>query len=597
MTDTFTAPGPGRWAIDRSHFAGGTTPICEWLMEQSMEPGMRRVFAELGVPADGLRARFVNGFMYTRLRPLVRPDNPPSRPPPDFVLRVASRVHPEFRRRAKTATTVLHDRPWVDVAQRWTSEIKPGLEAVNARFQDVDVAALDDEELGRHVADLLAHCRTNAELHFWLHGHDLGPLARYLYCCQGWGISADDALPALAGASPSTSEPLRQLARLRQMISAGGATPASLDEVRNVSPEAAAALDAYLARRGQVIVTRYDLDGLTLSELPGVVLVSILDASEPVEVDAAPVAAALRERVPAEDRPAFDTALGDARAVMDMRDDNGPLTYEWPAGLLRRALLEVGRRLVAPGPGRPRRAGLGADAGRSANGAHGVDARPRRAGAPGHRARRQGAGDPTGRARARRSRRPPIDVLPSSLAQMVSMVQVALGADGNGRRPPRRPAPRRRRGNGVLRRTGAHRVVAGAGDRHDGTGRRARRAGPRRRRSTPCSPSPAPSSPPRAARCPMPAVLARELGIPAVVGAPGALDLHRRRDGGQSIRSGARCACSPPDSDGSFPYGRCHGNDVGDGPRSHPLRRSTTRPPSSPSAGRSPGARPTPWAS
>ena len=54
MTDNFIAPGPGRWAIDRSHFAGGTTPICEWLMEQSMEPGMRRVFAELGVPADGL---------------------------------------------------------------------------------------------------------------------------------------------------------------------------------------------------------------------------------------------------------------------------------------------------------------------------------------------------------------------------------------------------------------------------------------------------------------------------------------------------------------------------------------------------------------
>ena len=74
------------------------------------------------------------------------------------------------------------------------------------------MAASTMSELGRHVADLLAHCRTNAELHFWLHGHDLGPLARYLYCCQGWGISADDALPALAGASPSTSEPLRQLA-------------------------------------------------------------------------------------------------------------------------------------------------------------------------------------------------------------------------------------------------------------------------------------------------------------------------------------------------------------------------------------------------
>ena len=32
-----------------------------------------------------------------------------------------------------------------------------------------------------------------------------------------------------------------------------------------------------------------------------------------------------------------------------MRDDNGPLTAEWPLGLLRRAFLEAGRRLAASG--------------------------------------------------------------------------------------------------------------------------------------------------------------------------------------------------------------------------------------------------------
>jgi pyruvate,water dikinase len=34
---------------------------------------------------------------------------------------------------------------------------------------------------------------------------------------------------------------------------------------------------------------------------------------------------------------------------MDMRDDNGPLTAEWPTGLLRRALLAAGVRLAACG--------------------------------------------------------------------------------------------------------------------------------------------------------------------------------------------------------------------------------------------------------
>ena len=34
---------------------------------------------------------------------------------------------------------------------------------------------------------------------------------------------------------------------------------------------------------------------------------------------------------------------------MNLRDDNGPTTAEWPLGLLRLALLEVGRRMVTTG--------------------------------------------------------------------------------------------------------------------------------------------------------------------------------------------------------------------------------------------------------
>ena len=163
------------------------------------------------------------------------------------------------------------------MASRWQSDIKPALEAQNRRFQAVDTDALDDADLARHVAELLEHCHIHAEMHFWLHGHDLGPIARYLYTCQRWGFSAADALPALAGASPSTSEPLRQLVRLRALIDAAGVVPSSLDDIRAISAQAAALLDEYLAQHGQLIVTRYDIDGLTLGELPGTVLLSVLE--------------------------------------------------------------------------------------------------------------------------------------------------------------------------------------------------------------------------------------------------------------------------------------------------------------------------------
>ncbi len=57
----------------------------------------------------------------------------------------------------------------------------------------------------------------------------------------------------------------------------------------------------------------------------------------------------LRAAVPAEHLDEFDMLLADARNVMDMRDDNGPLTVEWPTGLLRRALLVAGARLADRG--------------------------------------------------------------------------------------------------------------------------------------------------------------------------------------------------------------------------------------------------------
>ena len=45
----------------------------------------------------------------------------------------------------------------------------------------------------------------------------------------------------------------------------------------------------------------------------------------------------------------FDGLVADARRLYGLRDENGPITAEWPGGILRMILLEVGRRLVAAG--------------------------------------------------------------------------------------------------------------------------------------------------------------------------------------------------------------------------------------------------------
>lgn len=524
MGDTFEAPGPGQWSLDRSHFAGGTTPVGQWLMETAMERGMQRVFAEIGTPVHTLRARFVNGFMYTRLLPLIGPDRQPRKLPPLPVLRLVAHWHPAFRSRARAARATLRDRPWLGVVDRWERELKPALVAQNRTFQDVDPATLDDAALAGHLRALLDHAVAQAELHFWLHGHDLGPIALYLQSCIAWGIDPVDAVRALAGASPSTSAPAAHLVALRRLIEAAGIEPRTLDDVRAASPEAARLLDEHLAEHGHHLVTGYDLDALTLRELPGTVLTSILDARPPSVADPTAVIAELRERVPLGERARFDQELGDARAVMNLRDDNGPTTYEWPTGLLRRAMLEAGRRLLR--------------AGRLVETEHVFELAPDEL-----VALVRGTGGPSAAELARRAARrarlreldppatlgpaeptPPPEVLPEPLPQLVRMVLVALeqlDMSGHAGRDPL--------------------VGAGVGSAtYRGRVRRAANADEAMDRMEPGdvlvvrATSPAFNTVLSIAGAVVTAnggplshaaVLARELGIPAVVGAPGALDL------------------------------------------------------------------------
>ena len=39
MAEPFTPPGPGYWSLDLSHFAGGTTPLMQWLVTEATEAG------------------------------------------------------------------------------------------------------------------------------------------------------------------------------------------------------------------------------------------------------------------------------------------------------------------------------------------------------------------------------------------------------------------------------------------------------------------------------------------------------------------------------------------------------------------------------
>lgn len=134
---TWTVDAAGQWALDRSHVPGGATPIIQEIVLRAMPAGLRRVFAELGIPADTLDVRFVNGWMYTRLRPLIGPDRASPKLPPRPLLKLASRLHPEMRRRAKAAATSFDAEPWVRVIHDWQHGGRAAIESRNLAIQDV----------------------------------------------------------------------------------------------------------------------------------------------------------------------------------------------------------------------------------------------------------------------------------------------------------------------------------------------------------------------------------------------------------------------------------------------------------------------------
>jgi len=431
----WTIDAAGEWALDRSHVPGGATPIIQEVMRRSMPAGMRRVFAELGVPAETLDVRFLHGWFYSRLRPLVSPDDPPARLPPRPVLKVLTRLHPEMRRRARTAERVLREAPWQQVVRTWREGGRARVEAKNLLLQDVELGRLDDVGLVHHVRRCVEHCTAQWEHHFWLHGFDLGPIGQYLHESAEWGLTTAELLPLLRGASPSTSAPARRLRGIRDALEAAGATPTTLDEARAVSPEIGAAIDQHLRHRGSLLFSSYDLDGVTLAERPDLVLQSILHAPAPDDDDARVELAirAVRERLLAEHRDRFDVILGQARAAMDLRDDNGPTTAEWPLGLVRLSLLEVGRRLAAGGLVEVPEHALELAAAEVipalfAGGGPTAEELSARA----ERRRWERSLEPP-RTIGTREPAPPLDVLPASLARMVGMVNTVmaeLGMDG-----------------------------------------------------------------------------------------------------------------------------------------------------------------------
>ncbi len=302
------APGKGMWIRLADHFDRPWTAQYESIFKAAFRVGSARYTVPFGLPAT-VDVQTVHGYPFLHAMPIAGPDTTMS--VPGWVLWVLSRSIPAYRRCEKAAEQTLRERPWRAIAAKWFERDRPAAVEVNRALSAIDVTALSDFELARHLEACEAVTREGYEKHFEFHGSDLLPLGLLLDACRGWGIDYSVALDLVV-------EGAADVRRAR------------------LDPEDLA----------ECVVGGYDIDRPRLCELPADVVSRI---GGPALV---PTLAARLDRVdefvPMRHREQFDILLGDARAVFPLRDDNGVVLGAWRIGLLRRAYLEAGARLELP---------------------------------------------------------------------------------------------------------------------------------------------------------------------------------------------------------------------------------------------------------
>ena len=357
MTDTvdtedWSAPGPGSWKQDRAHLPAAVTPLLQEIYPAGFSRGFTDALAPFGVLLDTMRLEYVNGFPYMQPVPFDAPG--PDGP------KTPEQLGAEIGRRTELAARAFDERIWREALRGWDEERKPASIARHQQLAAVDLRALDAEGLRSHLHECIAHLGAMWQQHHTFNAMAMLPVGDFILHALRW--TGKDPVPMFAvfdGWSPVSGivppelqpaiEVLASDAEARALLTGEGSPEDRLAELSARIP----AIDDYLQAAEYRLAAGFDLTNPTIGERPDVVLDRIragLDHDRNAAgVRADAVAAELRAAVPDEEQALFDDLLAEARLVYRLRDERGLYSDSAAVGLLRLALIELGRRLFESG--------------------------------------------------------------------------------------------------------------------------------------------------------------------------------------------------------------------------------------------------------
>jgi phosphohistidine swiveling domain-containing protein len=357
IAPAITTPA-GSWLKDAAHFAEPLSPFAASTQLKHADEFFDDAIAKWGLLPDRMRFKVIGHEPYAH----VEPDDGGKNPPPWWLLAAVVRIVPSMRRKLRAAAAAI-DAGWLEtIPAEWESIHRPRLWREIARYAELDLVAMDDAALFRHVDELSDFYARSLQLHFTLfipHAVGLHELAVACRELLEWDLQKTiGLLQGLSNTSTASTDALAPLARraaesdaTRQLLQER--VPDILARLTDVDPPLAAGLRRYLQFWGLRPIGP-EAGSPALADRPHLVtdmLVDLLRSDarrDPSDARRALVAEARAQlRGPARER--FDAALAYAERVYPLREDNVLFTDQLPVGLLRRVALETGRRLVNRG--------------------------------------------------------------------------------------------------------------------------------------------------------------------------------------------------------------------------------------------------------
>jgi rifampicin phosphotransferase len=338
----FEPPGPGSWNLDPVHFP---RPVTRYWAEMHPEPfrrGTREFMAYYGTVIESLEMQYVNGFAYTTMR--TAPED-------------------EIPRRFARAEQVWERKVWREQLREWDETAKPAAVRTHRELQSVDADALSDAALVAYLTRCREHHSQMVYQHMRFSGSAMLPVGDLLAHLGSWtGVARANALAMMRGAAPVSAGASGELERLiaairqdpaaRALLDSDGEPGKTLSDLRAFGGDVGTAMSEYLDLVGCRLLDGFDISGRYALELPDALLRAIRSSVDGVDGDAADVDALIadiRVQVPDRHRAQFDELVGEARLMYRLRDERGVFSDIWASGIMRRAALAAGRRLQGKG--------------------------------------------------------------------------------------------------------------------------------------------------------------------------------------------------------------------------------------------------------